>query len=158
MFQAAGARYVPIEPDPSEMHAAGLTVGGAIRGSGLALPLRDASVDICFSSNVAEHVREPWVMAEEMLRVTRPGGLMVLSYTLWWGPFGGHETGPWHAFGGEYAARRYARKHGREPKNRYGQSLFEVGAADGLRWARRVPKASCSPRSPAITRAGRGGW
>jgi len=138
-FTEVGSRYVPIEPDPSEMHAAGLQVGGAIRGSGLALPLRTGSVDVCFSSNVAEHVPTPWVMADEMLRVTRPGGLMVLSYTLWWGPFGGHETGPWHAFGGEYAARRYARKHGREPKNRYGVSLFDVGASDGLRWARSTP-------------------
>ncbi|SDD18394.1 class I SAM-dependent methyltransferase [Rhodococcus tukisamuensis] len=135
-FRASGARYVPVEPDPSEMHAAGLTVGDAIRGSGMALPIRDASVDICFSSNVAEHVPEPWTMAEEMLRVTRPGGLMILSYTLWWGPFGGHETGPWHFLGGEYAARRYARKQGHEPKNRFGVSLFDVGAADGLRWAR----------------------
>lgn len=135
-FRAAGARYVPVEPDPSEMHAAGLTVGDAIRGSGMALPIRDASVDICFSSNVAEHVPEPWTMAEEMLRVTRPGGLMILSYTLWWGPFGGHETGPWHFLGGEYAARRYGRKQGHEPKNRFGVSLFDVGAADGLRWAR----------------------
>jgi SAM-dependent methyltransferase len=135
-FHRAGARYIPVEPDPTEMHAAGLTIGGAIRGSGMALPFRDASVDICFSSNVAEHVPEPWTMADEMLRVTKPGGLMVLSYTLWWGPFGGHETGPWHVFGGEYAARRYARKNGREPKNRFGVSLFDVGAADGLRWAR----------------------
>jgi len=136
VFQAAGARYIPVEPDPSEMHAAGLTVGGAVRGSGLALPFLDSSVDICFSSNVAEHVSEPWLMAEEMLRVTKPGGLMVLSYTLWWGPFGGHETGPWHALGGEYAAKRYLRKTGREPKNRFGVSLFKVGATDGLRWAR----------------------
>lgn len=139
VFGAAGARYVPVEPDPSEMHAAGLAVGGSVRGSGLALPLRTGSVDVCFSSNVAEHVAQPWVMAEEMLRVTRPGGLTVLSYTLWWGPFGGHETGPWHAFGGEYAARRYARRHGREPKNRYGVSLFEVGCRDGLHWARSTP-------------------
>lgn len=135
-FRQAGATYVPVEPDPTEMHAAGLPAHGGIRGSGMALPVRDASVDICFSSNVAEHVPAPWTMADEMLRVTKPGGLMVLSYTLWWGPFGGHETGPWHAFGGEYAARRYARRHGREPKNRFGQSLFDVGAADGLRWAR----------------------
>lgn len=141
VFQQAGARYVPVEPDPSEMHAAGLAVGGAVRGSGLALPFRTSSVDICFSSNVAEHVSEPWAMAEEMIRVTKPGGLMVLSYTLWWGPFGGHETGPWHALGGEYAARRYLRRNGREPKNRYGVSLFKVGAADGLRWARRTPDA-----------------
>lgn len=135
-FRGAGATYVPVEPDPTEMHAAGLPAHGGIRGSGMALPVRDASVDICFSSNVAEHVPQPWTMADEMLRVTKPGGLMVLSYTLWWGPFGGHETGPWHAFGGEYAARRYARKHGKEPKNRFGVSLFDVGAADGLAWAR----------------------
>lgn len=94
MFGATGARYVPVEPDPSEMHAAGLAVGGSVRGSGLALPLRTGSVDVCFSSNVAEHVAQPWVMAEEMLRVTRPGGLTVLSYTLWWGPFGGARDRP----------------------------------------------------------------
>lgn len=135
-FRRAGARYIPVEPDPSELHAAGLAVDAAVRGSGVALPFRSESVDICFSSNVAEHVSEPWTMADEMLRVTKPGGLMVLSYTLWRGPFGGHETGPWHLLGGEYAARRYARKNGREPKNRYGVSLFEVGAADGLAWAR----------------------
>ncbi|MFH5208875.1 class I SAM-dependent methyltransferase [Antrihabitans spumae] len=140
-FAAAGARYLPVEPDPSEMHAAGLAVHGAVRGSGMALPFRDSSVDICFSSNVAEHVREPWVMADEMLRVTKPGGLMVLSYTIWFGPFGGHETGPWHYLGGERAARRYVRKQGREPKNRFGTSLFAVGAADGLRWARSVSDA-----------------
>lgn len=138
-FRGAGASYVPVEPDPTEMHAAGLPAHGGIRGSGMALPVRDASVDICFSSNVAEHVPHPWTMADEMLRVTKPGGLMVLSYTLWWGPFGGHETGPWHVFGGEYAARRYARRHGKEPKNRFGVSLFDIGAAEGLRWARSTP-------------------
>lgn len=136
VFGEAGARYIPVEPDPSEMHAAGLQVHGAVRGSGMALPFRDGSVDVCFSSNVAEHVPDPWAMADEMLRVTKPGGLMVLSYTVWLGPFGGHETGPWHYLGGERAARRYVRKHGKEPKNRYGTSLFAVRASDGLRWAR----------------------
>ncbi|MET7771357.1 class I SAM-dependent methyltransferase [Nocardia sp. NPDC005366] len=138
-FARAGARYIPVEPDPSELHAAGLPAAGAVRGSGMALPIRDDAVDICFSSNVAEHVSDPWLMADEMVRVTRPGGLIVLSYTVWHGPFGGHETGPWHYLGGEYAARRYRRKHGREPKNRFGESLFAVRAADGLRWAATTP-------------------
>ncbi|WP_139279873.1 class I SAM-dependent methyltransferase [Rhodococcoides yunnanense] len=136
VFLGRGARYIPVEPDASEMHAAGLTVHGSVRGSGMALPFLDDSVDICFSSNVAEHVREPWTMAEEMLRVTKPGGLMVLSYTLWLSPFGGHETRPWHYLGGKYAAARYLRTHGRPPKNLFGESLFDIGAADGLRWAR----------------------
>ncbi|MGB3772023.1 MAG: class I SAM-dependent methyltransferase [Rhodococcus sp. (in: high G+C Gram-positive bacteria)] len=137
-FAAAGAQYVSVEPDASEMHAAGLDARGSVRGSGTALPIRTNSVDICLSSNVAEHVRTPWDMAEEMLRVTRPGGLVVLSYTMWWGPFGGHETGPWHFFGGERAARRYARVHGKEPKNRFGSSLFPIRASHGLAWAART--------------------
>ncbi|WP_084520840.1 class I SAM-dependent methyltransferase [Nocardia uniformis] len=139
-FAREGARYIPVEPDPSEMHAAGLSVPGAVRGSGMALPFRNDAVDICISSNVAEHVPQPWVMADEMMRVTRPGGLMILSYTVWCGPFGGHETGPWHYLGGEYAARRYLRRTGKEPKNRFGKSLFSVSAADGLKWARAVPE------------------
>lgn len=138
-FARAGARYIPVEPDPSEMHAAGISVPAAVRGSGMALPFRDDAVDICFSSNVAEHVPDPWQMADEMVRVTRPGGMIVLSYTVWLGPFGGHETGPWHYLGGEYAARRYRRRHGKEPKNRFGTSLFAVRAADGVCWSQRTP-------------------
>jgi SAM-dependent methyltransferase len=101
----------------------------------MALPFADDSVDICLSSNVAEHVPEPWRLGRELLRVTRPGGLVVLSYTVWLGPFGGHEMGLTHYFGGRRAADWYARKHGRRPKNDYGSSLFAVSAADGLEWA-----------------------
>jgi SAM-dependent methyltransferase len=138
-FAEAGMRYIGVEPDPSEMHAAGELVGTGpgsfIRASGMALPVADASVDICMSSNVAEHVAQPWRMGREMLRVTRPGGLAILSYTVWLGPFGGHETGLTHYLGGERAANRYARKNGRPAKNNYGSSLFAVSAADGLDWA-----------------------
>ncbi|MEH3137879.1 MAG: class I SAM-dependent methyltransferase [Mycolicibacterium neoaurum] len=139
-FSTAGMAYIGVEPDPSEMHAgpAG-TPGGAgtfVRASGTALPFADDSVDICLSSNVAEHVRHPWQLGNEMLRVTRPGGLVVLSYTVWLGPFGGHEMGLTHYLGGARAADRYARRHGHRPKNDYGSSLFAVSAADGLRWGR----------------------
>lgn len=139
-FTNAGWNYIGVEPDPSEMHAAGhLGRGGPgsfVRASGLALPFADASVDVCLSSNVAEHVSQPWRLGAEMLRVTRPGGLAILSYTVWLGPFGGHETGLWHYLGGARAAARYTRRHGHPPKNNYGSSLFAVSAADGLRWAR----------------------
>ncbi|KUI35873.1 SAM-dependent methyltransferase [Mycobacterium sp. IS-1590] len=136
-FVDRGFRYIGVEPDPAEMHAAPQTVTATpyVRASGTALPFADDSVDICLSSNVAEHVRQPWRMGAEMLRVTRPGGLVVLSYTVWLGPFGGHETGLWHYLGGARAARRYTRRHGHPPKNNYGSSLFAVSAADGLQWA-----------------------
>jgi hypothetical protein len=74
-------------------------------------------------------------MAAEMVRVTKPGGTVFLSYTVWWGPWGGHETSPWHYLGGARARRRYRRRYGREPKNRFGESLFRVTVGDGLRWA-----------------------
>ena len=138
-FTDAGWRYIGVEPDPQEMHAAGHSRSGGpgsfVRASGLALPFADHSVDLCLSSNVAEHVARPWQLGAEMLRVTRPGGLAVMSYTVWLGPFGGHETGLWHYLGGARAAARYERRHGHPPKNNYGSSLFDISAADGLRWA-----------------------
>ena len=137
-FSEAGIQYIGVEPDPAEMHAGPATDHGPathVRASGTALPFADASVDICLSSNVAEHVPQPWRLGREMLRVTKPGGLAVLSYTVWLGPFGGHETGLVHYLGGARAAARYTRKHGHPPKNNYGSSLFAVSAADGLQWA-----------------------
>lgn len=109
---------------------------GTVLGSGTALPLRTGSVDIAYSSNVAEHVAEPERMGEEMLRVTRTGGVVFLSYTVWLSPWGGHETAPWHYLGGYRAARRYRRRTGHAPKNDFGSSLFAISAGRMLRWAR----------------------
>ncbi|WP_191498019.1 class I SAM-dependent methyltransferase [Mycobacterium simulans] len=138
-FAEAKVRYIGVEPDPNEMHsaAAGFAHEPAtfVRASGMALPFADNSVDICLSSNVAEHVPRPWQLGNEMLRVTKPGGLAVLSYTVWLGPFGGHEMGLSHYLGGARAAARYARKHGHPAKNNYGSSLFAVSASEGLNWA-----------------------
>ncbi len=137
-FARRGMDYVGVEPDPREMHAgpaAPAHPGRYVRASGMSLPFADGSVDVCLSSNVAEHVRHPWRLGNEMLRVTRPGGLAVLSYTVWLGPFGGHEMGLTHYLGGARAAERYTRRHGRRPKNDYGSSLFAVSVHDGLEWA-----------------------
>ncbi|MBC2934430.1 class I SAM-dependent methyltransferase [Nocardioides sp. zg-1228] len=135
-FESAGASYVALDADAGELAGTGEIDARTVLGSGMQLPFRDASVDVCYSSNVLEHVEQPWRMAEEMVRVTRPGGLVFISYTTWWGPWGGHETAPWHYLGGRRARRRYARRHSHEPKNRFGESLFAVSVADGLRWAR----------------------
>ncbi|WP_139980971.1 class I SAM-dependent methyltransferase [Nocardioides litoris] len=136
-FQAAGATYWALDADVGELAGLGEIAAGTVVGSGLQLPFRDDCLDVCYSSNVLEHVPDPWRMAEEMVRVTRPGGLVFLSCTVWWGPWGGHETAPWHYLGGQYARRRYRRVHGHEPKNKYGESLFAVTVAAGTRWARR---------------------
>jgi SAM-dependent methyltransferase len=135
-FRAAGATYWALDADVGELAGLGGIASGTVVGSGMELPFRTGSVDVCYSSNVLEHVPDPWRMADEMVRVTRPGGTVFISYTLWFGPWGGHETAPWHYLGGRRARRRYAAKHGHEPKNKYGESLFAVTAGAGLSWAR----------------------
>ena len=131
--------YVGLEPNVTELSAAGLSGFGAVRGDGAALPFADDSFDVVYSSNVAEHIPDWRAMGEEMLRVAKPGGLVVLSYTVWLGPFGGHETGLWeHYIGGEFARDRYTRRHGHPPKNVFGTSLFDVPCSAGLAWAQRT--------------------
>lgn len=134
-FRARGATYNSLDADLGELSGLGDPEPGTVLGSGMELPFRDGSFDVTYSSNVLEHVNRPWVMADEMVRVTKPGGLIFLSYTLWWGPWGGHETAPWHYLGGHRAARRYERTHGHPPKNVFGSSLFVATASAGLRWA-----------------------
>ena len=141
-LRAAGARVACVDLDAGEMSARGGALpDGAILGSALELPLRTGTVDICLSSNVLEHVPDPVRMADEMVRVTRPGGIVFLSYTNWLSPWGGHETSPWHYLGGHWAARRYERRFGRRPKNVYGESMFGVSVAATLGWARRQSEA-----------------
>lgn len=135
----------------------GRQAGRTVLGSGVRLPFADGTFDVCFSSNVLEHVGDPWGMAEEMVRVTRPGGTTVISYTVWLGPWGGHETSPWHYLGGARARARYRRVHGHEPKNRFGESLFAVGVAPACAGPPGNAVPSGSPRTRATTRPGRGG-
>ncbi len=134
-FRDHGARYVAIDADLGEMSAKTAPGPDTVLGSGTDLPIRTGSIDLCYSSNVLEHVSVPERMADEMVRVTRPGGTVFLSYTLWFGPWGGHETAPWHYLGGHYAARRYTRKQGKSPKNVFGESLFPITAGRMMRWA-----------------------
>ena len=144
-FTAAGVRYLAVDHD---RRVVARLSGTAAVGEARALPVADASLDVAFSSNVLEHVSQPWVAADEMVRVVRPGGLVVVSYTNWLSPWGGHETSPWHYLGGFVAADRYGRRYGHPPKNRYGIELFPVSVRDGLRWARRQPHATLVEARP----------
>jgi SAM-dependent methyltransferase len=140
-FERAGATYVGLDTEVGDLAGSGEVTRRSVVGSGMRLPIADGAVDVCFSSNVLEHVPEPWRMADEIVRVTRPGGLAFVSYTVWLGPWGGHETSPWHYLGGGWARLRFRRRHGREPKNRYGETLFPVSVRAGLDWATRQTAA-----------------
>jgi SAM-dependent methyltransferase len=140
-FAGAGARYLGLDPDVGELSARGTPQPGMIRASGTELPVRSGCVDICYSSNVLEHVGAPETMLDEMVRVTKPGGTVFVSFTPWFSPWGGHETAPWHFLGGNHARRRYTKRMGHEPKNKFGESLFPLTIGAALRWARHTGDA-----------------
>lgn len=133
-FRSAGARTVLVDADLDEIQLHGRRTPGSVVGLAQQAPLADGAVDVAFSSNLLEHVRDLGEVADEIVRVVRPGGVAVLSYTIWLGPWGGHETSPWHLLGGHWAARRYERKVGHPPKNVFGTSMFPASVADGQRW------------------------
>jgi SAM-dependent methyltransferase len=135
-FADAGARYLAVDADPAELGGPRPAGTVAVAARGERLPFADGTVDVCFSSNVVEHVPAPWRFTDELVRVTRPGGLVVVAYTNWLSPWGGHECSPWHYLGGYVATERYGRRYGKPPKNQYGIGLFPVSVAAGLRWAR----------------------
>ena len=53
--------------------------------SGLDLPFRDASFDTVLCLQVLEHVPRPWRLLDEIARVLRPGGALVLTAPHIWG-------------------------------------------------------------------------
>ena len=150
-FERRGARCILIEPGAASMptspgdlseHDRAVWSGRllptrTLNADGSRSPFPDGVADVVFTSNVYEHVAEPEAFLDELVRMLKPGGTLYFSYTLWFSPWGGHETSPWHYLGGERAARRYEAKHGVPPKNRFGTSLFARHAGATLRELRR---------------------
>lgn len=151
--RAAGARFLGVS-FPGTPSAAAVTHGSGpvatpaergepaappipdvVLGAPTALPVHSGAVDVCYSADVLQQVGDPEHMAGEMVRVTRPGGLVFLCFVPWYSRSGGLETAPWHYFGGQYAARRYERTRGSAPANRFGENLFAVSVSRMMHWA-----------------------
>lgn len=71
-------RWIVVEPDTSRFPATTDTRVSCVRADGAHLPLADATSDTTLSIQVLEHVFDPVGMVAEMVRVTRPGGVIVL--------------------------------------------------------------------------------
>ncbi|KAA6222063.1 class I SAM-dependent methyltransferase [Streptomyces albofaciens JCM 4342] len=135
-FRRRGALGYLFEPDPRELTARGRTPPGAVLADGYLLPLADGAADVCFASNVLEHVADPRTFLSELVRVTRPGGLIYLSFTNWLSPWGGHETAPWHYLGAGRARTLYRWRTGRTAKHTLGENLFALHIGPTLRHLR----------------------
>jgi ubiquinone/menaquinone biosynthesis C-methylase UbiE len=54
-----------------------LDVRNLVVGDAMDIPTADNIFDVVFSSNTFEHLSEPWVVAEECVRVVKKGGILV---------------------------------------------------------------------------------
>lgn len=135
-LRAMGAKAITLDCDIDQMFEHGRAVVDGVVADACALPVATGSVDVSYSSNVLEHVISYRRMLDEMVRVVAPGGLLYVTFTNWMSPWGGHETSPWHYLGGEWSARRYERRTGSSPRNRFGVSLFRLDVGDVLSWCK----------------------
>jgi SAM-dependent methyltransferase len=137
-LEAAGARAA-VGLDVADRRADGAGGPAFVVASGSRLPFADDSFDGVVSSNVLEHARDTWGMVRELLRVTRPGGVVFLSWTNWYSPIGGHEWSPLHYLGPRLGPRVYAFLRGKPPPwNLPGRTLFPVHVGPVLRGLRRM--------------------
>jgi SAM-dependent methyltransferase len=101
------------------------------------LPFADATFDGTLTSNVLEHVPDPWALIDELVRVALPGGFVYLSWTTWYSPLGGHEMSPFHYLGPKAGLRAYRAVRGKMPAwNVPGETLFVVHAGQILKGLR----------------------
>ena len=124
-FRRRGAQAISSSPTCGSW-AREAAARGLVVADGYLLPLADGVADVCFSSNVLEHVADPQTFLSELVRVTRPGGLIYVSFTNWLSPWGGHEWAPWHYLGADRARARYRRRTGQAAKHTLGENLFAV--------------------------------
>jgi arabinofuranan 3-O-arabinosyltransferase len=108
-----------------------MATGAHVAGSSLEftqsqIPAEDGQFDLTVATNIFGTVRDPRELLDELIRVTRPGGTIYIQNVMWGSLIGGRETSPWHLLSGRYARRRYLKRHGEEPENRFGDNLFKV--------------------------------
>jgi SAM-dependent methyltransferase len=106
-FAARGAQVFAVDPTPPRVGGPGLH---PIRASALAVPLRDAAMDIVFCASLIEHMPRPEEVLNEIERVLRPGGFAYVSFPPYYSPLGGHEYAPFHYLGERIAMRLRSRR------------------------------------------------
>ena len=82
MYTHAFLRYTSavygIELEFPRVREARARARSVVQGVGETLPFADATFDVVFSHEVLEHVRDDRRSAQELVRVTRPGGRVVI--------------------------------------------------------------------------------
>ncbi len=144
----SSAGGIPVALDIADRRVAGVGRTAFSIGRGERLPFRSSSFELVLSSNVLEHVGDPWRVIDELMRVCRPGGFVYLSWTNWYSPFGGHDWSPLHYLGPRLGPRLFEAIRGRPPLIVPGRNLFPLHVGQVIRGleARETTIVDVAPR------------
>ena len=127
---------------PATRHLSGGVPVCDIYGDGMHLPIAGDSVDTVLSAQVLEHVPEPWVAMDELARVLRPSGHLIVTV-----------PGEWRVHGEPYDYYRFTRSGLRYLAERSGLEVVRIRQRGGF-WLSRGQALSstlytvyCSPHS-----------
>lgn len=108
----AGATVIGVDLDADDVREAHSRANVAMIGDGRCLPFADATFDGVFCSNLLEHTPNPDQILADSARVVRSDGWVWLSWTVWYGPWGGHAIAPFHYLGPRLGLRIYTKLRG----------------------------------------------
>ncbi len=115
----AGARVIALDRSTNGVPK-GLSV---VVADALALPLDSGTFDVVICASLIEHVAGPECLLMNLYRVTRPGGVVYLSFPPFYSPGGGHQFSPFHYLG-EHNALRLACRFGRWRRSAWVQENY----------------------------------
>jgi SAM-dependent methyltransferase len=115
----AGARAVGVDESGAAIDICGLKArkaGGAFaQAHAEALPFPDGTFDLVYCFSAIEHVHSVETSIREIVRVTRPGGVVYLHTNNAWACYEGHYKVLWIPFLPRPLGRLYLRARGRPP-------------------------------------------
>jgi SAM-dependent methyltransferase len=90
LFEDRVAAYVGLDYPPTHLAVEDVhhVAVADVYGDGARLPIRSDAVDTVLCTQTLEHVSEPWVVMDEIARVLRPDGHLILTAPMAWGLHG----------------------------------------------------------------------
>jgi SAM-dependent methyltransferase len=90
LFEDSVAAYVGLDYPPTHLAVEDVhhVAMADVYGDGARLPIRSGTVDTVLCTQTLEHVPEPWLVVDEIARVLRPDGRLILTAPMAWGVHG----------------------------------------------------------------------
>jgi SAM-dependent methyltransferase len=109
-------------------------------GIGENLPYQDNSFDGVTTYQTLEHVQDPFKVLSEMVRITRPGGIILIRCPDYTSTFEAHYRLAWMPLMPRFIAKAYLRLRGRPTRGL--DAIHYVTKSKIIRWSTKIERES----------------